>query len=216
MSKSVLALVRDNTSSSPKALESLLAHPKIREMTRIRASKMKGFPWERIPDRRLDAQRAIWETVSRIDKEKVREFTSDSVAAAYLSRAVRNRMFLQVRSDLGLREATVVDDFGESRFQLVPKIARGPFDEALRKLDATADPCRLIMHRESIEEIGLAVESAPMSLPARRVLTWRMAGLSGKEMNRRLGRCRWMLYKLLREARQAVRGQLYSIRKGHE
>jgi DNA-binding CsgD family transcriptional regulator len=127
---------------------------------------------------------------------------------------VRNRLFRQLRTDLGLKEATVVDATGRKRFELQPKLARAPFELAMAQVDALADPCRLHVERESLRELLRAYESAQMSQAARRVLEWRLAGTPGKEMARRLSRSEPPVYAILREARQAVRDALNRIREG--
>lgn len=124
------------------------------------------------------------------------------------------RMFRQLRSDLALREATVTDNTGRKRFELQPKLARAPFELALALVDGLADPCRVLVERESLEELRRAYATARMSATARRVLEWRLAGTPGKEMARRLGRSAPVVYGFLREARQAVRDRLARLRSG--
>lgn len=215
MKEAIQVLVQRVHRDEPGAVQALLAHPKVREVVRIRASKMKPFPWERIVDRRLDAQRAAWEVARTIDGKKAAKLKTDGVTMAYLSSAIRNRMFRQVRGDLNLRETTVVDDFGERRFQLVPKIARESFETALAQVDSMADPCEVLIKRESMLEVARAYETAPILPAARAVLRWRLAGTTGKEMSRRLSKSEPTVYALLREARAAVREQIHKIRTGH-
>ncbi|MEK7863416.1 MAG: hypothetical protein AAB295_09155, partial [Chloroflexota bacterium] len=184
------------------------------EIVRIRAHKVRAFPFERIVDRRQDAARAVWEVAASIDSVKAAKLKTAGVTLAYLSTAVRNRLFRQLRSDLDLKEATVIDDFGEGRFQLVPKIARESFETALAQVDTMADPCEVLIKREAMLEVARAYFTAPMQPAARAVLRWRIAGASGAEMRRRSGRSGPTVYALLREARNAVRDQIQRIREG--
>lgn len=196
------------------ALERLLTHPRVKEIVRVRAHKVRAFAWDRIIDRRLDAQRAVWEVASSIDAKKTAKLKTEGVTLAYLSTGVRNRLFRQLRTDLGLKEVTVTDNTGRNRFELQPKLARAPFELALAQVDALADPCRVLVERESLAELQQAYWTAPMSSTARRVLEWRLAGTPGKEMARRLGRSGPTVYAYLREARGAVRDQMHHIRTG--
>lgn len=214
MKEAIATLVRRVHREESGAVDALLAHPKVREVVRIRASKMKPFPWERLIDRRLDAQRAVWHVARSIDEQKAAKLRTDGVVMAYLSTGVRNQLFRQVRTDLALREATFIDTTGRKRFELQPKLARAPFELALAQVDALADPVRVLEKRESVLELQRALATAPMDPRAREVLTWRMAGLPGVEMRRRLGRSGPVLYGLLRQARAAVRDRLYQIRAG--
>lgn len=212
MAKPVLDLVKEVRDRKIGALEVLLAHQRINEIVRVRAHKVRAFPWDRIADRRLDAQRAVWEVASSIDAKKAAALRSEGVMLAYLSTGVRNRLFRQLRTDLGLREATITNEVGRKRFELQPKLVRGPFELALAQVDALADPCRVLVERESLAELQRAYLTAPMSPTARRVLEWRLAGTPGKEMARRLGRSAPVVYVFLGEARQAVRDELHRVR----
>lgn len=210
--EAIPVLVQRVYREEPGAIEALLAHPKVREVVRSRSSKMKPFPWERLIDRRLDAARAIWAVARKINAAKAAKLKTEGVTMAYLSTGVRNQLFRQVRTDLGLREATIIDDFGERRFQLVPKIARESFVTALAQVDSMADPCEVLIKRESLLEVARAYETAPMQPAARAVLRWRIAGTTGEEMSRRLRKSEPTVYALLREARGAVRDQIHRIR----
>lgn len=214
MTEPVRVLLKSIREDKPSALGDLLAHSRVKEIVRLRAHKVRGFPFERVADRRLDAQRAVWEVVASINAEKAAKLKTESVTLGYLSTAVRNRLFRQLRSDLALKEVTVTDNTGRKRFELQPKLARAPFELALSQVDALADPCRVLVEKESLEELRRAYQTAPMNASARRVLEWRLVGTPGKEMARRLGRSAPIVYALLREARQAVRDQAHRIHAG--
>lgn len=214
MTEPVLNLVKRVREDRPGAVADLLAHARVKEIVRIRAHKVRAFPFERIVDRRQDAARAVWEVAASIDAAKAARLKTAGVTLAYLSTAVRNRMFRQLRTDLALKETTVTDAVGRKRFELVPKLVRGPFELALAQVDAMADPYKVVSERECVDEVQRAFVTAPMSWSARRVLRWRVGGMPGKQMCRLLGRSAPVVYDLLREARRAVRDQLVRIRSG--
>lgn len=214
MSGSVLPLVRCVHEGDPGSVEALLSHPRIKEIVRVRAHKARPFPWERITDRCLDAQRAVWEVASSIDKTKASKLKTDGVTLGYLSGGIRNRLFRQIRTDLNLKEITVIDESGRKRFELRPRIVRAPYDLALAQIDPLADPYQVIARREGVLEVLGAVERAPMSLRARQVLELRLRGMTGRDIARKLGRTPAIASILLKEARQAVRDHLWRIRSG--
>jgi DNA-directed RNA polymerase specialized sigma24 family protein len=214
MTESVLDLFEHVRENKPGSVDTLLAQPRVREIIRVRAHKVRGFPFDRVVDRRMDAQRAAWEVASSIDGDKAGKLKTNGVALAYLSTGIRNRMFRQLRTDLNLRETTVTDPVGRKRFELQPKIARAPFELALAQVDALADPCHVLIAQEAVAEVLRAYQTAPMSATARRVLEWRLVGTPGNEMARRLGKTAPVVYSFLREARAAVRDRLHEVRAG--
>jgi DNA-directed RNA polymerase specialized sigma24 family protein len=214
MPKSVQTLVRETRAYVPGALEEFLSHSRMKEIARVRACRAKRFPWATLNERRLDCQRFLWEAVVAQKDIRVEQLRTDSAWTAYLSACVRNRLFRQIRTELQLREASVIDNVGRKRFELQPKIVRAPFDLALAQVDVTMDPFLLVARRESILEVSEAVKTASMSLPARHVLHLRLQGTMNKDIARMIGKTAFCVSWLLREARQAVRGQLCRIRAG--
>lgn len=198
----------------PGALDKLVRLPKVRQIIRVRAAKAGGFPWTTQSDLRADAVRCVWEVAESIKDDAIAKLKYESSTLAYLSGGVRNRLFRQLRSDLSMRETTVVDNVGRKRFELQPKVPRAPFDLALAQVDTLADPYRVLAERESALEVLGAYRTAPMSAAARQVLRWRTAGVPGEDMKRRLRCSGPVLYKLLRDARAAVRDKLWEIRSG--
>lgn len=210
----IMKLLEQVKADRTGSLETLLGLAKAREIVRVRASKMRGFPWSTARERHLDATRCVWETATTLKEEKVRQIKTDGVAAGFLSLAIRNRLFRQVRADLGLREEVVVDDAGRRRYVLTPKFAREPFELALARIDDRQDPALALIRRESVLEVERAVATAAMPSSARAVLSMRIAGVPNAEVCRRVGRSGPTCWRMLCDARAAVRERLHEIRAG--
>ncbi|MBI4871315.1 MAG: hypothetical protein HY814_07075 [Candidatus Riflebacteria bacterium] len=215
MTTSIQSLVRDARNHKPDALIGLLGHSKVKEIMRVRAHKMGGFPFSTNAERRSDCQTHLWEIVEAQKDERIEELKRDSEWLPYLSFALRNRLFGQVRSEQKLREVEVEDEgTGKTRFELQPKIVRADFELALAQVDTLADPLYVLGAKEAIRELQRAVRSASTPTAARQALRLSMSGLTGSEVAGRMDRTSSAVYALLEVARQAVRERLRAIRFG--
>jgi DNA-directed RNA polymerase specialized sigma24 family protein len=214
MSPTIQSLVRDARSQKPDALIGLLGHPKVKEVMRVRAHKMGGFPFTTSAERRSDCQTHLWEIVEAQNDARVEQLKRDSEWLPYLSFALRNKLLRQARREQQLREVIVVDETGRVKYQLEPKLVRADFELALAHVDALADPLHVLATWEAISELRRAVKSARMPSEARQALRLSLAGLTGKEVAERLDHTVSAVYVLLKSARQAVRGRLHAIRYG--
>jgi hypothetical protein len=181
MTSTIQSMVRDARNHMPDARIGLLGHPRIKEIARVRAHKMGGFPFTTNAERQSDCQTHLWEIVEAQNDTRVEQLKRDSEWLPFLSFALRNKLLRQARREQQLREVIVEDETGRVKYQLEPKIVRADFELALAQVDALADPLYVLATRDAISELQRAVRSAGMPREARQALRLSMTGLTGKD-----------------------------------